>query len=447
MNRVALRILHVLPHAGGGVGTVLRALITAEVFSANGRCTHRVATLEHLNIKTRECLDTLGVEYMDCAANPALHAWVVEADVVLVHWWNHPLLMHLLAEGLPASRVVLWSHVNGYAVPQAFIPELFDAVDIAVLATEASLEAPVVRSLSPEARAKIRVVRSCAGIPPGATIPPRNGDSFRFGYLGTVESSKMHQDFLSYCAGAGLSSPCLVAGGSEHARLQEQAQQASLADQFQILGPVADPYQFLRTLHALAYPLTPEHYGTGEQVLIEAMAFGVVPVVLDNPPERALVQHNETGFVAKDGAEFSAYLLQLAEDPQCCRTMAANGHAFVMEHCAIERSLDAFQVIFEEAAGLAKTEHRLILAPHDGVCQESPFHLFLASCGNDEERAIALAMACGEYEGQVPPCFAFSTRGSPAHYLRMLGADSALERLCMVAEQACSCTAPLMRTG
>lgn len=436
MTSGALQILHVLPHVGGGVGAVLRALLGAQAGTLRARHVHRVATLEYLNDPTRDCLAALGVKHAGCADEPLLRAWIAAADVVVLHWWNHPLLMRLLAQGLPAARLVMWSHVNGYAVPQAFFAELFDVPDVMVFSSKVSLDAPIVQSLGPAARAKLRVVRSCAGIPPGTDRPIRKEGPFRFGYLGTVEPTKMHSDFLSLCACAGMDSPCVVAGGNAHDELARQAALAGLSDRFIILGPVADPQPLLQSLHALAYPLNPSHYGTGEQVLVEAMAFGAVPVVLNNPPEKALVCHEVTGLVARNAEDFAAYLRLLADAPDTRKTLAANARAFVLEHCPIERSLEAFRGIFEEAAGLAKSVHRLELAPEAGIRQGSPFHLFLTACGHGEERSIALAVARREPVRYVPPSFALATRGAPAHYLQHLGEDVSLARLCAAAGSA-----------
>lgn len=432
MSRTAVQVLHILPHAGGGVGAVLRALLRAETASRSLH-SHRVASLETLNAQTQACLDTLGIASLSCADDAMLAAWVAAADVVVLHWWNHPLLMRLLTRGLAPSRLILWSHVNGYAVPQAFFPELFIAADMVAFASEASLDAPVVRGLSPDARTKLRVIRSCAGVPAGAEKPTPKTPPFRFGYLGTVEPAKMHPAFLTLCAEAGLDTPCLVAGGNGHDNLLRQACQAALADRFEIFGPVADPKTIMQRLHVFAYPLAPGHYGTGEQVLVEAMAYGCVPVVLDNPPERALIRHGVTGLVARTGEEFSAFVRLLANDSGLRRTLAAGGHAFVMDHCPIERSQQAFGELFEELLERAKMPHRVDLAPVDGIRPESPFHLFLAACGQAEEGSMALAIAQGKTVAAVPSFFSYATRGAPAHYLRFLGDDVHLARLCAVA--------------
>ncbi len=425
-------ILHVLPHAGGGVGTVLMALLAADT-AADAPYRHRIAALEYLHdaIK-RHCTDR-GIGWIDEIAgirHKDLCSLCDDADIVLVHWWNHPLLMRLLFHGLPATRLILWSHVNGFHPPQAFFSELFELPDRFVFSSSVSLTAPAVLALSDRFKSRLRVVRSCGGIPAGSACLPSKPRRFQAGYIGTVESMKMHPDFLTMCADAVLPTPVVVAGGPAHEALREKAEAMMLADFFEILGPVADPATIFRRLHAFAYPLNPRHYGTGEQVLIEAMAFGAVPVVLANPPESALIRDGRTGLVAEDTAAFSAALRMLADNAAERDKLAAEGHRFVMEECGTEHSSRAFHALFEETLALPKQPRKLQLKPVEGVYFGSPLHLFLASLGDTEERrCFDAARWHGEFNG-LPGAFASKTRGTSFHYRDMLGEDAELASLC-----------------
>jgi glycosyltransferase involved in cell wall biosynthesis len=433
LNVAQTKVLHILPHVGGGVGSVLRAFLKEEMEGLSPRFAHSIAALETLNEPSTNCFNILGIPWRECVAQGALNALVENADMVLVHWWNHPLLMRLLFEGLPPVRLAFWSHVNGYAVPQAFFRNLFEMPDLFIFATQASFDAPAVKGLSKGIREKLRVIRSCAGVPKGSTEPLSKEGPFQIGYVGTVEPAKMHPDFLSLCAAANLSTPCIVAGGPSHHELRTKAEKMGLGERFEILGPINDPQPVFRRLHAFAYPLTPNHYGTGEQVLVEAMAFGAVPVVLANPPEKALVLHAETGLVVENAFDFSAALRFLADHPVERERMAAAGRRFVMEKCPIKCSQEQFHAVFEELFSFPKRSRQLSLSGISGVEKGSPFHLFLSSCGNSIERKTALSMASGQhFDGPIPPSFSFSTRGAPAHYLRMLGHDPSLERICKV---------------
>jgi len=426
-------ILNLLPHAGGGMGAVLRALLTAESRPGNPFI-HSVAALEYLNDATRTHLNSHGIPWTDCLGLEdsweRLSALVEAADIVLLHWWNHPLLMRLLFYGLPPSRLMIWSHVNGFYPPQSFFPELFELPDRFVFATKASLHAPVVQGLSDELKQRVRIIRSCAGIPKGAENPSVKAEPFQMGYVGTIESAKIHPDFLDICAAAGIQTPCIVAGGPEHEELRTKAEGLGLAGNFDILGTVDDAKPIFSRLHAFAYPLNPTHYGTGEQVLIEAMAFGAVPVVLANLPEMTIVRHGETGLVTKNGEEFSAALRLLMENPLERKRLAAGGHSFVIEECGIEHSIKAFHGLFNETLRLPKRPRSLHLPSVAGVEDGSPFHLFLISCGNTPERNFFEKEAPISGLDLLPRGFSSKSRGTPFHYLRMLGHDPKLESIC-----------------
>lgn len=77
-----------------------------------------------------------------------------------------------------------------------------------------------------------------------------------------------------------------------------------------------------------------------------------------------------------------------------------------------------------------KRHHRLRLPGFSNIAHGSPFHLFLASCGNDTVQEMFQKIRIKPDEISLPPEFASLTRGTPHHYLRLLGHDSNLEFIC-----------------
>jgi L-malate glycosyltransferase len=426
--RRPVTILHILPHAGGGVGTVLRAILASEA-TQSSPYKHTVATLEYLNDPTKNHCERYAIPWIENAADnhaKELNQLLKKSDIVLVHWWNHPLLMRFLSLGLPSTRLLLWSHVNGYYPPQFFFPALFDFPDLFVFSSETSYLTPTVRKLSGDYHLKLRVIRSISGIPAGTKKSTKKTKAFQAGYIGTVEPAKMHSEFLSMCAKAGIPSPIVVVGGPGHEELRKKAVDLDISAYFNILGPVSDPLPIFKQLHALAYPLAPFHYGTGEQVLIEAMAYGAVPVVLANPPEKAIIRQGETGIITESAEEFAAALRMLMENPAEQERLARGGHCFVMDQCGIEHSTKAFHALFEEILSFPKSTRKLRLQTIKGVDYGSPLHLFLNAVEDfgypqNDYRIFNSGFADGLLS---------KTRGSSFHYLNMLGHDPQLEALC-----------------
>jgi len=425
-------LLHLLPHSGGGVGTVIRSLLEAESVDDSSPVSS-ILSLERLNEASRRHFDLLGIPWVDSVALKnnfeILTAFFEKVDIVLVHWWNHPFLVRLLFQGLPLSRIAIWSHVNGFAAPQSFFPELFELPDRFIFATEASLQSKIVEALPEEIKNKLRVIRSCAGIPAGAFEICKKYEPFQFGYVGTVEPAKMHPDFLKICASANIPAKCIVAGGPSHKELRSQADLSGLGDKFDILGPIDDPVPLFKSLHVFAYPLNPSHYGTGEQVLIEAMAYGAVPVVFANPPEKALIRHEETGLIVNNAEEFSNAIRFLADNTAERERLAEAGRQFVLNECDIKISTRSFHTLYEGMLSFPKSQHRLRLPSFEDIADGSPFHLFLASCGSEEVRSF-FNKSVKSGVCLLPPEFTSSTRGTPLHYLHLLGNDPDLEHLC-----------------
>ncbi len=70
------------------------------------------------------------------------------------------------------------------------------------------------------------------------------------------------------------------------------------------------------------FAVVPVFRGTGTPVkVIEAMAYGLPMVVLDQCVEGGLVRHGINGLIAKDASGFAQHMLSLWRQPDLCRTM------------------------------------------------------------------------------------------------------------------------------
>jgi hypothetical protein len=81
-------------------------------------------------------------------------------------------------------------------------------------------------------------------------------------------------------------------------------------------GYTADIVSELASINVFAYLLNPEHYGTTENALLEAMAMGIIPVVLDNPAEQWIVEDRITGLIVHSPHEFAEAIGWLYANPE-----------------------------------------------------------------------------------------------------------------------------------
>jgi L-malate glycosyltransferase len=427
---VNIRVLHLAPHYGGGVGTVVRALIAES--QRLGGYTHRLACLEAASEATRAWAGRLGVGLADRLHwdDEALKQALSDTDLVHLHWWHHPLLNAMMHRwDLPPFRCVLWTHVNGHHPPQNFPLGLVDYPDLLVLATSWSLKAPALAEAVAQGR-DIRVVRSSAGIP---KMPPRveRGDGpVRVGYVGTVDPIKMHPDFIRLCLEADVPGRIVVAGGPCHEDLRAAAKAVGAEDRFEILGPIDDVPALMSRLDVLAYPLNPQHYGTGEQVLLEAVAAGVVPVVLGTENEQETLDLLGCGLTADTEEDFVVLLRQITTDTAILLSEYRRCASASDSELDINKITTVWHQIYDKTFKFLSKPHRICGIDH---ANPRPHELLLASCQGTKladlySRLIKHANFDEEdWQGIPNGCLA-KTRGSCFHYGKFYD-DPALKQI------------------
>ena len=431
-------ILHITPHLGGGVGRVL--LNYLEYTLSHGGDRHSLVCLDYANERAAGRAAATGIPLRDHLSRdmPALLRAIADADLVLIHWWNHPLLYALLIrEPLPPARVLIWSHVSGHTPTQNFTDPLLKYPDLFVVSTPYSMDAPAVRGLDPAWRdARVRLVFSCAGIDHVASVRPQYHRGFRVGYVGTVDYCKMHPNFIRMSAAVDVPDICfIVCGGPREAELSAEAERAGVGEKFEFKGHVADPRQDLSTFDVFGYPLAPGHYGTGEQALIEALACGVPPVVLDNGPESIIVENGVTGIIAGDEASYTQAVEALYHHPDLRSRLSHAARLSARKRFTIEKTARDWDALYAEAMLLPKRGRCRPTTSGDRV--STPAELFIEALG-EHGADYAESYRCGpgnagsaeERIAHKEGLFRAETRGSAMHYLSFFPDDPYLNFWC-----------------
>jgi len=425
-----IKVLHIAPHFGGGIGTVIRSL--AGNLSKYG-IAHQLVSLESMNERMSSWCEQKHISVLQHALQQSdrFSLSIAEADIVHIHWWNHPLLMQWMATcTAPPFRSVLWTHVNGMHAPQAFFKELFSFSDITALATPYSLESLVV----PRERSTIRVMQSISEVQVSSPPPYRvkkMSDTFNIGYVGTVDHIKMHPQFIHLCLEANISNAkFIVCGGSHEEALRRQVSNLGIESSFDIRGMVENVSEVLLELDLFGYPLNPCHYGSGEQVLLEAMGAGVVPVVLDTGCERFIIKDGYNGLIAKTQEEYCQALSYLWKNPDVRKSMSDNARSSTRQIIKT-KAWDAWYRIYEELMLSPKRPHQLNIS-EQLIAYPSKIRFFLQAY---QDTPLAKCFIGGitstntMNEIFLPGLFS-RTRGSPFHYLFYFTADMNLRAIC-----------------
>ena len=437
-----MRIAHIVPHLGGGVGRVLLAWISRAHAHTNEQ--HVVVCLEHVGEETMARARMLGISVVDnqYGALSALNEVVHNADITTVHWWNHPLLYDTIVNGeLPPCRMAIWSHVAGHTPPHVFTKNLITYPDFFVVATPYSLEAPIVAAMNARQRTeKLRLVFTCAGIDHVADAKPLAHEGFVVGYIGTVDYCKLHRQFLSMCA--VVDQPDIrfvVVGGPNHEEIRRESSAMGLDDKITFAGQVAGIVPYLSSFDIFGYPLAPGHYGTGEQALIEAMAAGLPTVVFSHGAERCLVDHERTGLIVNSEGAYAQAIMRLRDDAGLRTFLGKNAAQEARERFSLDTLVDGWHNIFLELSPKEKRLHTW--AGQRGI---RGAQLYVESLG--ESIGCFRQSLCPDiFENQkhadraiakLQGPFCSETRGSPFHYHRYFPNDHLLAHWCSILRTA-----------
>jgi L-malate glycosyltransferase len=338
------KVLHITPHLGGGVGRALAGVARAhQQFESSWH--HDFACLE-IPEKTgivKELKD-LGCGFHAAPDNAKLAELIRATDVVQVEWWHHPVLFQrLCSEPLPPMRLVVWCHVNGLSTP--LIPaSLLQVSHRTLLTSPCTLEAENLAEILKLQPSEVGVIHSCAGFLPAVEDLRSPSGPMQAGYLGSLNFSKLNPRFIEFLAAVKLPhfSISLFGDNLNLETLSRQAHEQNCCGVFRYKGYTSKPEAVLAGINVMPYLLNPSHYGTTENALLEAMAAAVVPVVLDHPVERSLVQDKITGLVVRTPKEFGAAMKFLWENPHQRDMMGKAAAQMVREKFTLEKTSSEF---------------------------------------------------------------------------------------------------------
>lgn len=426
-NNFKKHILHITPHLGGGVGSVLLNFLS---FAKNDeKYSHSVATLDYANEKSKKASKEIGFELFSDAYKDINHLLqlINKADIVLVHFWNHPLLYDFLVRNkLPESRVIFWSHISGFTPPNIFPQKILNYPDKFVFTTPLSFDTKEVQEF--QSKEKFAAIWSTGGVEHVKNINPKPHKGFNIGYIGTVDYSKMHPDFLEICSNINIpDAKFIVCGGPNHLQLKEETEKMGISHKFEFLGKVEDITNYLEVFDVFGYPLNPNHFGTCDQVLQEAMAAGVVPVTLNNPMENYMLKNGEIGIVAQSEAEYISSIEKLYNNNALRQNLSQKAKEYAISEYTITNLQNDWNKVFEEILLIEKTSRKW----NEEKTNLSYLDIFLESLG--EYKNLFMIQSKKDIErikelGNLPN-WNSKTKGTVQQYYGFFSGDEELKKI------------------
>jgi len=441
-------IVHLVPHLGGGVGAVLTGY-----FEIRDRLELRdtVLCLDECRSNVKEICNLANVhDGLMRGSADQVKRLLVEANVVVIHYWNHPLLTrYLLEEGLTSGRYIFWAHNSGLSEPHIIPDYVIDSGFRILFTSGASLNAPNILDLSFEQKKRLGVVRSSRSLSKfqsRGTCRLLTRRANRLLYLGTVSLTKMHNSAPKIFAELSrLGFRIDIVGGDEEVRIRDEV--IANGGTVTIHGEVEEPSDKYARSDIFIYPLRPDHYGTGEQVIAEALASGLPVVAFDNPAERELIEHGVTGFLATDVISFIEYVKLLSDNLELYKAMSNSAVNVSREKFDINLM---YQGLMTEIASEARASHTASLPGRLEGFRDSGFAAFVYSsffgnihgessnCAADiDVNLVFEKIEATIKESGTDRIWTSPTKSSPFHYLNYFPESDGLNELCKLIRGLC----------
>src|SRR3989338_1949990 len=394
-NNKITKILHITPHLGTGVGTVVLNYLKKVV--KNQHFEHRVVCLDYANKNSIIVSKKIGFKLWGDMSKKKedVLSLIAKSDIVLVHWWNHPLLYDFLVrEKLPPNRIIFWSHVLGSVPPNNFSNKLLKYPDIFIFTTPVSFKVKEVQNLPPKYKKNMNSIWSTGGVERLKHIKHQKHDGFNVGYIGTVDYTKLNPDFFDMSQSANIPNvKFIVVGGPNSKLMEEEAKNRGLSDKFIFIGYISEEekWKYLSMFDVFGYPLARHHYGSSDQALQEAMGTGVVPVVFDNLMEKFMVKNGKTGLMVKNKTEYAKALESLYKDSKLRDRLSKNTKRYAKEVFSLQNMEREWNKIFMKTLKLKKTEKKWQI--NKSAKEIAPKDIFVESIGKYSKHFISYCKA------------------------------------------------------
>lgn len=440
-DKELIRVVHLTPHMSGGLAAVLLSTLKySERYTPS--VGHEIVIFDEVLPNINELFSEYRNKLFINKSYSFIHSKLKEADIVHIEYWNHPLIYKFLYEfNFPPVRVLACCHVSGLHRPQIITESMVKFSDIFLAVTKATDSHEFFKdSSNPAFRQKLRFIRYPIDVDRFENNNFNNNISdkkhFNVGYVGTVNYSKIHRNFLTMSSKVDIPSVKFIICGEDKVDHIEAESKKYRTEIFDFMGFQKNISYILKKFDIFAYPLKSTHYGSGEQAILEAMYYGLPVVAFSNPAEAEIIQNNVTGLLVDNEEDYVKAIEYLYNNPEERKRIGNNARKFVETELHPRKCFSDLETIYRELMKASKKhtsfDHRqdetIIVGdndPHLGA------KLFIESLGNSGleflESLKNSSRVAHEKIAKIERAMKVQTKGSIYQYLYFFPEDPYLK--------------------
>ena len=381
-------VLHITPHMPGGLG---RVLLSTLKYSQNDKSSFNheiiITDAKHLTNNVLKMFSKYSKSIYLGKKNSFIKKKIEEADIVQIEYWNHPMIYKFLNSFIfPKSRVIFCLHNNGLSRPTVITKNIINFCDIFLSTTKATKKHPLFQlKNNPIFKKKLKFIKYPVDFDRFKSIKLKKHKGFNVGYIGTIDYSKMHKNFLSMSAATNIpNSKFIICGsGFDKDKIQKKIKNYP-KKKFQFIGFIENIKKVLENLDVFGYPLNPTHFGSGEQVVIEAMYAGLPVVAFSNPSEKEIIENKKTGILVNNENEYTKALEFLYNKPMERKRIGTNAKKHVTSELKPEKCFKKLNNIYLNTMKLNKKTRTFpkLIKKNNNKDNDLGVRLFLKSLGD-----------------------------------------------------------------